>query len=53
MILAYLNSTRNLGITYKKAEEISLSVYKYADYDNKEIDRRSISGAAAMYSHHT
>ena len=52
-ILAYLNSTRNLGITYTKAEEISLSVYKDADYDSKEIGRRSISGAAAMYSHHT
>ena len=52
-ILAYLNSTRNLGITYKKAEELSLSVYKYADYDSKEIDRRSISGVAVMYSHHT
>ena len=52
-ILAYLNSTRNLGITYKKAEEISLSVYKDADYDSKEIDRCSISGVAVMYSHHT
>ena len=51
-ILAYLNSTRNLGITYKKTEELSLSVYKDADYDSKEIGRRSISGVAAMYSHH-
>ena len=46
-ILAYLNSTRNLGITYKEAEEISLLVYKDADYDGKEIGRRSISGVAA------
>ena len=52
-ILAYLNSTRNLGITYKKAQEVLLSVYKNADYDSKEIDRRSISGVAVMYSHHT
>ena len=31
-ILAYLNSTRDLGITYNKGEELSLSVYKDADY---------------------
>ena len=52
-ILAYLNSTRNLEITYKKAEELSLSVYKNADHDSKEMGRRSILGVAAMYSHHT
>ena len=47
-ILAYLNSTRYLGITYKKGEELSLSVYTDADYASKETDRRSISGVAVM-----
>ena len=31
-ILAYLNSTRDLEITYQKGEEPSLSVYTDADY---------------------
>ena len=47
-MLAYLNSTRDLGITYKKGEERSLSVYTDADYASKETDRRSISGVAVM-----
>ena len=47
-ILAYLNSTRDLGITSKKGEELSLSVYTDADYASKETDRRSISGVAVM-----
>ena len=47
-ILAYLNSTRDLGITYKKGEELTLSVYTDADYASKETDRRSISGVAVM-----
>ena len=47
-ILAYLNSTRDLGITYKKGEELSLSVYTDADYASKETDRRSISGVTVM-----
>ena len=47
-ILAYLNSRRDFGITYTKGEELSLSVYTYADYASKEIDRRSISGVAVM-----
>ena len=34
-------------------DNVSLSVYKDADYDSREIGRRSISGVAAMYSHHT
>ena len=47
-MLAYLSSTRDLGITYKKGEELSLSVYTDADYASKETDRRSISGVAVM-----
>ena len=47
-ILASLNSTRDLGITYKKGEELTLSVYTDADYASKETDRRSISGVAVM-----
>ena len=47
-MLAYLNSTRDLGITYKKGEELSLSVYTDAVCASKETDRRSISGVAVM-----
>ena len=48
-ILAYLNSTRDLVITYTKWEELSLSVYKDADYcASKKTDKRSISGVAVM-----
>ena len=46
--LAYLNSTRDLGITYKKREKLSLSVYTDADYASKETDMRSIWGVAVM-----
>ena len=42
-ILAYLNSTRDLGITYTKGEELSLSVYTYADYASKEAEDESPS----------
>ena len=35
-------------MTYKKGEELSLSVYTDADYASKETDRRSISGVAVM-----
>ena len=47
-MLAYLNSTRDLGITYKKGEELSLLVYTDADYASKKTDRRSVSGVAVM-----
>ena len=47
-ILAYLNSTRDLGITFRKEEKLSLSVFADADYARKEADRRSISGVAAI-----
>ena len=37
-----LSSTRDLGITYTKGKELSLSVYTDADYASKKTDRRSI-----------
>ena len=46
--LAYLNSTSNLGITYPKGEQLSLSVYTDAEYASKETDGRLISGVAVM-----
>ena len=39
-IFAYLNSTRDLGITHKKWEKLSLSVYTDADYASKETGVR-------------
>ena len=47
-IIAYLNSTRDLGITYTKGGELSLSVYADADYASKETYNRSISDVAGM-----
>ena len=47
-ILAYLNSMRDLGITYKKGEELSLSIHTDDDYASKETDRSSISGVTVM-----
>ena len=47
-ILAYLNSTRDLEMTYTTQEELSLLVYTDADYASKDTDRRSISGVAVM-----
>ena len=47
-ILAYLNATRDLEITFRKREKFSLSVYADADYAGKEADRRSISGVPVM-----
>ena len=49
-ILAYLNSTRDLGITYTNGEELSLSVYTDADYVSKETGRHSMLGNAAVYA---
>ena len=47
-ILPYLNSTRDLGITYTKGEELSLTVYTGSDYASKETDRRSILDVVVM-----
>ena len=44
---------RILKFNAELRDNVSLSVYKDADYDSREIGRRSISGVAAMYSHHT
>ena len=45
-ILSYLNGTKSLGITYVRVLGLSLNVYAYADYANKDNDRRSVSGIA-------
>ncbi|CAM9682620.1 unnamed protein product, partial [Sphacelaria rigidula] len=47
-VLKYLNETKKLGLTFKKADD-GLSVYCDADYAKKETDRRSVSGVAVMY----
>ena len=49
-ILAYINGTSCLGITYQKgtAASISLEVFADADYASKATDRRSVSGGAIM-----
>ena len=50
-ILSYLNSTRDLRITYvyeRGGAFAVVSVYTDADYASKETDRRSISGVAVM-----
>ena len=55
-LLAYINSTRDLGITYRKGVELSLSIYTDADYATNKTDRSSISvvavllGNAAVYA---
>ena len=47
-ILAYLNATRDLGITYERGSRLSLVVFADADYASKATDRRSVSGAVVM-----
>jgi len=51
-ILAYINGTSSLGITYQKgtAASISLEVFADADYASKATDRRSVSGGVIMCS---
>ena len=39
---------RDLGITYKKLEELSLSIHTDDDYASKKTDRSSISGVTVM-----
>ena len=41
-------STSGLGITFRKRSEIELVLFSEADYANKAIDRRSVSGGAIM-----
>ena len=45
-ILSCLNGTRSLGITYVRGSGLSLNVYAYTDYANKDNDRHSVSGIA-------
>ena len=52
-ILAYLNSTRDLGTTHKKGKELTLSIYTDADYASIETARRSISSVAVMLGNAT
>ena len=49
-ILAYVNGTSSLGITYQKgtAASISLGGFADADYASKATDRRSVSGGVIM-----
>ena len=47
-ILAYLNATRDLGLTYERGSRLALTVFADADYTSKTTDRRSISGVAMM-----
>ncbi|CAM9308868.1 unnamed protein product [Sphacelaria rigidula] len=46
--LAYLNTTRNYGLTFSSGES-RLTVCCDADYAKKDTDRRSVSGVAVMY----
>ncbi|CAN0053474.1 unnamed protein product, partial [Sphacelaria rigidula] len=46
-VLAYLNTTRNYGLTFSSGES-SPTVYCDADYAKKDTDRRSVSGVAVM-----
>ena len=49
-ILAYINGTCDLGITYKRGTTvgISLEVFADADYASRATDRRSVSGGAIL-----
>ena len=43
-ILPLLNGTKIFGITYVRGSGLGLEVYADADYANKAIDRRLVSG---------
>ena len=45
-VLSYLNGTKSLGTTYVRESGLSLNVYADADCENKDNDRRSVSGTA-------
>ena len=49
-ILAYINGTSCIGITYQRrtAASVSFEVFADADYVSKATDRRSVSGGAIM-----
>lgn len=47
-IIAYLDATGDLGVTFKKRAGLELVAFADADYESKEIDRRSILGVAKL-----
>ena len=47
-ILACLNATRDLSITYERGSRLSLAFFSDTDYASKATDRRLISGVAVM-----
>ena len=47
-IIAHLNKTKDLWLMFVRDGDRKLSVYVYADYANKDNDRRSVSGVAVM-----
>ncbi|CAM9241671.1 unnamed protein product, partial [Sphacelaria rigidula] len=47
-VLAYLNTTRNYGLTFSSRES-RFTVYCDADYAKEDTNRRSVSGVAVMY----
>ena len=49
-ILAYIDGTSGVGITYQRGTSVSISleVFADADYASKTTDRRFVSGGATM-----
>lgn len=47
-ILEYLNSTRDLGITYQRGSQERLVAYADDDYANSE-ERRSVTGRVLIF----
>ena len=43
-IMAYLDGTRGMGLTFVRGSELDLTAYSDADYADKSTDRRSVSG---------
>ena len=47
-IFAYIDATRDLGITYERGSCLSLTAFTDADHASKATNRRAISGVAIM-----
>ena len=47
-ILTYLKATKNLGVVFRRGGDLKLSLFADADYADKCIDGRSVSGVAVM-----
>eukprot|EP00903_Cladosiphon_okamuranus_P011970 g11242.t1 len=45
-IMAYLNGTKDLGITYVRGSGLDLDVFADASYADNQVDRRSTTGLA-------